>query len=123
VALVLVVVGRLERAHHADVQNARIKKVLDAVGPIGNPTLDAYRVRTDFNCLLYKRGAAPYALEICIDHRGRVIEAIDRRQGTPWIGSVREEHGLATNRVSLGEVRRLMTKMGAQSVGYVPWGS
>jgi hypothetical protein len=121
VSLVLVGAGRLERSHHADIQNARIAKILAAVGPLESPTLDAYRVRGDFDCLIYRRGTNPYALEVCVDQRGRVLEAIDRRNGEPWVGSVREEKSLATNHVSRVRVERLLKKMDAQPVGTVPW--
>jgi hypothetical protein len=115
VAAALVGVGRLERERHADIQNGRIARVLAAVGPLDSPTLDAYRVRGDFDCLLYKRGDNPYALELCVDTQGRVVEAIDRRFGVPRIGSVREEMSLATHRVSRPEVIRLLRKMDAQA--------
>jgi hypothetical protein len=121
VAAVLVLVGRLERDHHADIQNARIAKVVAAVGPLTNQTLDAYRMRGDFDCLIYKRGKNPYALEVCVDARGRVLEAIDRRHGEPWVGSVREEKSLATNQLSRAEVERLLKKMHAKPVGVAPW--
>jgi|1185.fasta_scaffold90760_2 hypothetical protein len=121
VAGVLVLVGRLERRHHANVQNARIAKVMASVGSLTSPTLDAYRMRAEFDCLIYKRGANPYALELCVDGRGRVLEAIDRRHGEPWIGSVREERSLASNTVSRQTVDRLLKKMHAQPVGVAPW--
>lgn len=121
VAGVLVLIGRLEREHHADIQNARIAKVVAAVGALSSPTLDAYRMRNDFDCLIYKRGTNPYALEVCVDSRGRVLEAIDRRHGEPWIGSVREERSLATNHLSRAEVERLLKKMHAKPVGVAPW--
>jgi hypothetical protein len=114
-AAALVGIGRAEREHHADLQNARIAKVIAAVGPLDSKSLDAYRVRPGFDCLIYKRGKNPYALELCIDHSGRVIEAIDRRHGTPYIGSVREEHPLASHKVSLAEVQRLLKMMDAQA--------
>jgi hypothetical protein len=112
-AVVLVLVGRLERRHHADIQNDRIQRVLAAVGELDGPTLDAYRERSDFDCLIYKRGKNPYALELCVDAAGRVVEAIDRRFGRPRIGSLREETSLATHRVSRSEVERLVRKMEA----------
>jgi hypothetical protein len=120
VALVLVLVGRLERRHHADAQNHRIANVLAAIGALDGPTLDAYRVRSDFDCLLYKRGKNPYALEVCVDAAGRVVEAIDRRFGQPRIGSLREETSLATHRVSRNEVERLLRTMDASPTSSTP---
>jgi hypothetical protein len=119
-AVVLVLVGRLERKHHADVQNQRIARVLAAIGPLGSSTLDAYRVRSDFDCLLYKRERNPYALEVCVNAGGRVVEAIDRRFGRPRIGSLREETSLARHRVSRSEVERLLRKMDASPTSSTP---
>jgi hypothetical protein len=117
VAVVLVAVGRWERGHHADIQNARIARVRAAVGQLGGSDLDAYRMRPQFDCLLYRRGKNPYALELCVDRAGRIVEAIDRRRGTPWIGSLREEPRLATGRVPRDEVDRLLRRMGARPAG------
>ena len=54
--------------------------MLAAIGPIDQSSLDAYRVGVGpgMDCLLYKRGSNPFALEFCFDGAGRVIEAIDR---------------------------------------------
>lgn len=52
--------------------------------------LSAYRLTPDFDCLLYRAGANPYALEFCFDGLGRLVEAIDRRnEKSLRIGSLR----------------------------------
>ena len=58
-----------------------MEKVLVAIGPLDNPTLASFRYLSDFQCLGYKRGKNPVALEVCFDAHGRVVEAFDRRQG------------------------------------------
>jgi hypothetical protein len=112
-ALVLVVAtGRWERGSHADRQNDRIARVLAEIGPIDSPSLKAFRYLQNFQCLLYRRGSNDLALEVCADPQGRVVEAIDRRSGDPWIGSVREEPELATERVDRALFDRLLRKQG-----------
>jgi hypothetical protein len=110
---VLVLVGRWERDRHAGEENRGIAAVLAAVGPLDSPTLAAYRHLSDFDCLLYRRGANPFALELCADRQGRVIEAIDRRSGDPEIFSLRHDAARTTVRVDADEVRRLLRRMGA----------
>jgi hypothetical protein len=113
VLAVLVLIGRWERERHADEENRGIAAVRAAVGPLDSPTLAAYRRLSGFDCLLYRRGANPFALELCSDRQGRVIEAIDRRSGDPEISSLRHEAARATVRVDPDEVLRLLRRMGA----------
>jgi len=112
VAAVLVLVGRWERAHRAHVQVRGIRHVLAEVGRLDARQLDAFRYLTDFQCLLYRRGKNPFALELCIDSRGRVIEAIDRRGASPRIWSVRDDPGRSTVRVNRDEVDHLLVDLG-----------
>lgn len=79
----LIGVGRWERAHRADEQSAGMRQVIEAIGPLDSSSLAAYRYLQYFQCLLYRRGTDPFALEVCVDSRGRVIETIDRRSGSP----------------------------------------
>lgn len=111
--LVLIPIGRWERTRHARDEVRGMRRVLAAVGPLDNPTLDAYRVGlVPFDCLVYKRGSNPYALELCIDPQGRLVETIDRRSGTPRIWSLREDPTRSTIRVDLSEVETLLRKLG-----------
>ena len=78
----LVAVGRWERSRHADEQNAGIARVRAAVGPLDSP--DSRRRSGSsrrFQCLLYSTRPQRFALELCVDRNGRVVEAIDRRSG------------------------------------------
>ena len=111
----LVVVGRHERSAHASSENGKIAEIRRLVGPLDSPSLDAYRLLPQFSCLLYKRDGNRFALELCVDAKGRVVEAIDRRGRTPRIASLREDPSHATVRVDRAEVDRLLRKLGALS--------
>lgn len=91
----LIPVGRWEARRHAAEEVAGIRVVLAAIGPVDQPSLSGYRVGIgldyDFQCLLYRRGANPFALEFCFDPAGRVVEAYDRRGAEPRIWSIRED--------------------------------
>jgi len=111
----LVVVGRHERSRHAASENRKIAEIRRLVGPLDSPSLDAFRLLPQFSCLLYKRRDNRFALELCVDAQGRVVEAIDRRGRTPKIASLREDPSHATVRVERAEVDRLLRKLGALS--------
>lgn len=108
----LVGVGRWERGERAGKENAGMQQVVDAVGPIGSPSLRGFRILANFDCLVYRRGRVPWALELCIDDEGRVVEAIDRRSGEPRIWSLRDDPASARLRLDRREVDRLLGMMG-----------
>ena len=113
VLVVLVVVGRHEGSRHARQENRKIAEIRGLVGPLDQPSLDAFRLLPQFSCLLYKRHGNRFALELCVDGQGRVVEAIDRQGRTPRIASLREAPQDATVRVDRAEVDRLLRKLGA----------
>jgi hypothetical protein len=93
VLLTLIPVGRWEARRHARHELAGIRGVLRAIGPYDQPALDAYRQgvgNPGLDCLLYRRGSNPYALEFCFDGAGHVVEGYDRRGTSPRIWSIRE---------------------------------
>ena len=112
VAALLVAIGRWERSHRAEEQSAGMARVLAAVGRLDNPSLSAFRYLTSFQCLLYRRDGNRVALELCVDVRGRVVEAIDRRSGEPRIWSLRDDPTRSTVRVDRATVDRLLIRMG-----------
>ena len=97
VLLALIPLGRWEARRHARHELAGIRRVLAEIGRFDQPSLDAYRVGVgthyELSCLLYRRGTNPFALEFCFDGAGRVVEAYDRRGGSPRIWSIREDPG------------------------------
>jgi hypothetical protein len=111
-AVALVVIGRWERSRHVSNELRGLRAVLAEVGPLDSPTLDLYRVSlVPFDCLLYRRGSNRYALELCIDEDGRLVEAFDRRNGF-HVWSLREEPTASTIRVDRHEVERLLHRLG-----------
>jgi hypothetical protein len=113
-AAALVVVGRWEGDRHSDAENRGIARVRRLVGPLDSPSLSAFRLLPRFSCLVYRRSGEQFALELCMDRDGRVVEAIDRRSATPRIWSLREQPSAADVRVDRGEVDRLIKKLQAE---------
>jgi hypothetical protein len=113
VLAVLVLVGRWERRRWIDDQVRGMERVRAAIGPLDSPRLVGYRVLPQFDCLVYRSGVNPYALELCVDGAGRVVEAIDRRHArTYW--SLRADPSASAFRVDRAAVVRLLRKMGAR---------
>ena len=111
---ILAVVGRSEAHRHARKENHGIAEIRALVGPLDSTSLDRYRLLPEFSCLLYGRHGNAFALELCIDADGRVVEAIDRRnRRKPRIFSLREDPSAATTRVDRAEVNRLLRRLGA----------
>jgi hypothetical protein len=111
VLIALIPLGRWEASRRADEQNRGMRGVVAAVGPLDSPSLSAFRHNLNFDCLLYKRNGNPFALELCVDHRSRLIEAIDRRGEDPRIWSLRDDPGRSTISIDRGEVDRLVARM------------
>jgi len=86
--------------------------VLAAVGGLDGPGLRGFRIFARFDCLVYRRRGNDFALEICVDDEGRVVEAIDRRSGAPRIWSLRDDPARSRVRVSRATVNRLLRRMG-----------
>jgi len=114
VAALLVGIGRFERRHEAQREMAGFRIVERLIGPLDSPTLSGFRVFPAFDCLTYRRGQNVFALELCIDGSGRVVEAIDRRTYDRRIWSLRFDPSASTVRVSRAKVDRLLRRMGAE---------
>ena len=108
----LVGVGRWERSRWAHSQVQGMERVRAAIGPLSSKRLIGYRVLPGFDCLVYRRGANPYALELCVDPAGRVVQAIDRR-GERTYYTLQSEPTASTFRVDPAVVDRLLRMMGA----------
>ncbi len=90
-----------------------MRHVMALVGPLEGPSLSGYRQLPGMDCLTYRRGTNVFALELCTDGEGRVVEAIDRRTETRHIWSLRFDPGESDVRVDEAQVQRLLRKMGA----------
>jgi hypothetical protein len=90
-----------------------MERVRALIGPLDSPTLSGYRHQPGFDCLVYRRGSNPYALELCVDAQGRVVETIDRRRFDRVVSDLHYDPSRATLRVSRAQVDRLLRKMGA----------
>jgi hypothetical protein len=108
---VLVAVGAWEREHRADQESAGMRAVLDDVGSLDSEGLRGFRIFVNFQCLVYKQGRNDFALELCIDDQGRVVEAIDRRDGTAEVWSLRDDRSRSNVVVDRAEVNRLLRRM------------
>lgn len=109
----LVPVGRWERARAARDELAGMRRTLALVGPLASPSLSGYRILPGLDCLTYRRGSNPFALELCFDPSGRLVETVDRRTATRRISSLRADPTRSTIRVDRVEVDRLLRKMEA----------
>lgn len=113
-AALLVGIGRFERRHEAQREMAGFRIVERLIGPLDSSRLSGFRVFAAFDCLTYRRGRNVFALELCIDGSGRVVEAIDRRTYDRRIWSLRFDPSASTVRVSRAKVDRLLRRMGAE---------
>lgn len=87
---VCVPVGRWQDRRALAAERAKIEHIEALVAPIGSRTATAYRLAA-YDCLLYPIGPDPYAIELCFDRSGRLVEAIDRRHVgfPPKVGTLR----------------------------------
>ena len=109
----LVLLGRWEGDRRAESATHGMAETLALIGPLDSPDLSGYRVLSGFDCLVYRRGANRFALELCVDDSGRVVETIDRRRPERRIDSLRDDPTASRLRVDRGTVDRLLRRMGA----------
>jgi hypothetical protein len=112
-AAVLIAAGRWEGSQEAHREMRGFHVVQRLIGPLDSPSLSGFRVLPSFDCLTYRRGANVFALELCVDRAGRVVEAIDRRSYERRIWSLRFDPSASTDRVDRATVDRLLRKMEA----------
>ena len=109
--LAVAVIANYERSTRADEQSDGMRAVLAEVGSLDSPDLRGFRIFVHFQCLVYERGRNDFALEVCIDEEGRVVEAIDRRDSTPVIWSLRDDRTRSDVVVDRAAVNELLRKM------------
>ena len=88
-----------------------MRTVRREIGPLDSPDLRGFRIFVNFHCLVYKRGRNDFALELCVDRHGRVVEAIDRRDGTAEVWSLRDDPTQSELIVDRREVDELLRRM------------
>lgn len=111
VLVALIPIGAWERERRADGESAGMRTVLEEVGPLDSQDLHGFRIFANFDCLVYERGRNDFALEVCVDDDGRVVEAIDRRDGTAEVWSLRDDPSRSEVVVDRAEVNRLLRRM------------
>jgi len=104
-------VGRWERSRFAEEENAGLRAVRAAVGPLDQPALRHFRLQEDLTCLVYERDSDELALELCFDGNGRLVEAVDRRGSDAERWSLRPDPDAAAIRVDPDEVRRARERL------------
>jgi hypothetical protein len=119
VLVALVPIGAWEREGRADEESAGMRAVLEEVGSLDSQDLRGFRIFANFDCLVYERGRDDFALELCVDDHGRVVEAIDRRDGTPEVWSLRDDPSKSEVVVDRREVNRLLRRMNVPDA-YLP---
>ncbi len=121
VVAALVVTALVERSHRGRHESQAMSRLVAQVGRLDAPQLDSYRyLSPGLQCLLYRRGRNPFALELCVDARGRVVETIDRRTAPkPRIHSLRDDPGRSTVHVDRAEATRLLHSFGIP-LDYLP---
>lgn len=110
---VLAAAGRAERAHWIDTQRAGMNDVVRTIGGryLVWSVSDVWDnvERPGISCLRYAYGGDPYAMQICFDPHGRVVEVYDERSGKVEIYDLHEEpseSGLRIDPKWLKQIRR-----------------
>lgn len=119
---VLAAVAGWERERRADDQSRGLASVLASVGRLDSSGLHGFRIFVDFQCLVYERGRNEFALELCIDSDGRVVEAIDRLGPEPVVWSLRDDPTRSSVRVDRATVESLLRRMNVPDRYFEPGG-
>jgi hypothetical protein len=100
-AVAVVAVGQYGRRHEQAATERGIERVRAAIGSLGRPGPSDYTLANPGrSCLLWAVNGRIYALQLCIDAQGRVIEAVDRRGWTAKFYSFTDEPSAAKLRIS-----------------------
>lgn len=89
--------------------------LLAAVGDLSQPGPTSFRAEPNLDCLLYGMDADPFAIQLCFDARGNLVEAVDRRAAPARYWSVVTPPGEPRTRVDRKVVDRLIWVLGGDS--------
>jgi hypothetical protein len=64
-------------------------------------------------CLEYRMGDNVYAVELCWDKEGRLVEGVDRRGRIPVFYSLQAHPTAAPEREPVPELKKIFARMGA----------
>ncbi|HUP32567.1 MAG TPA: hypothetical protein VM184_05990 [Gaiellaceae bacterium] len=117
-AVALVAIGRLEQRRGLERHQHELLAVFAASGGrIDSRTVSAFRPGPP-RCLFYAAGEEPYALQLCFDEEGRLVESADRRRaGRPSYATVARTPERAPVRVSPAELNALFELLQDHSGG------
>lgn len=83
-----------------------------AGGAIAANSLSGYR-EAELDCLFYESGRHPFALQLCFDEEGRLVETVDRRGGAVQYVSLAPAD--AETRVDPADLDRLLRSLETRS--------
>jgi hypothetical protein len=113
IAGALATLGSVEGDHAADRQIRGMGAVSKEVDSAPAPP-SAFRLTPTLYCLLYRRGANPFALELCYDRTGRLEQAIDRRNFvSPTFWDLEYDPARAHHEISPQTLAEELRRMGA----------
>jgi hypothetical protein len=122
VASALATLGSVEGDHAADRQIRGMAAVQREVDSTPAPP-SAFRITPTLYCLLYRRGANPFALELCYDRTGRLEQTIDRRNFvSPTFWDLEYDPARAHHEISPRKLAEELRRMGAFRHLVVPVG-
>lgn len=109
---VFALLGRWEEGRAAAATERGMRDLLVRVPDGWSHGLGGYRRTPELNCLLYRSGDDPFALEFCFDPIGRLVEAIDRTGDDVEIWSIREDPAASGIAVSVEDLVRAFRAAG-----------
>jgi hypothetical protein len=114
VAVACIPLGRWQAKRASAAERHRIEHIAAIVGPLGSSVPTAYRLAI-YDCLLYPVGHNAYALELCFDLHGRLVEAINRAHlgYPPEVGTLRYDPAQAPIVVAPARLLTLFQRGGA----------
>lgn len=114
VAGAAVAVGRWEASRALEREVARIDAAYALVGrKVDAPSLSGYRYGT-LTCLFYDVDGIAYAVTLCFDGAGRLVESTDRRGPTPLYASIVRSPQAAPVTVDERRLDQLLRRLGAR---------